>query len=276
MRNVILYRRCQSPKEDDAEIEALTTAGFVYLKSRTEVQAGDLVVPRFSALPFYSELDADLKCVGAQLINNFSQHQYIADLQNWVSDLSDMTPLTWSRLEDVPDDAGPFVLKGETNSMKSKWATHMFAQNKKEAIAIYLKLQDDSLIGRQRIYIRQYVPLQTYMIGIGGIPITKEFRFFIVDNEVICGNFYWSSHSEELETVPSSDEIPKEFLKEAIERLSIQSNSPRAYALDVAIKADGKPIVIELNDLGQSGLSDNDPFVFYKELFRVLNIKRGG
>ena len=147
----------------------------------------------------------------------------------------------------------------------------MFAKNKKEAIEVYFKLSDDGLIGRQKIYIREFVPLFTYMIGIGGLPVTKEFRFFICDDEILCGAFYWSSHVDDLEIVPSIDEVPKEFLNEATKRISKSTYSPRAYALDVGIKTDGTPIVVEINDLQQSGLSENDPAVFYTRLFKVIS-----
>lgn len=109
MRKVVLYRRCNDTATDDAEIEALQSAGFVYLKNRTQIQSGDLVVPRYSALPFYQELESDVNALGAKLINTYYQHQYIADLQNWVIDLGELTPLTWAELKDIPDDGVSFL-----------------------------------------------------------------------------------------------------------------------------------------------------------------------
>lgn len=269
MRHVILYRKCNSVKEDELEIEALKSAGFELLTSRTQIQSDDLVIARYSALPFYNELEIDLNHIGAKLINTYSQHSYIADLRNWVVDLGDMTPETWDKIEDIPSE-GPFILKGGTNSKKGNWRTHMFAQNKREACEVYSRLSDDSLIGRQPIYIRKFVPLYTYSLDVIGMPITKEFRFFICDGNIVCGAFYWSSHVEELTTIPSIAEVPESFLKEAMTRVASSPNAPRAYTLDVGLKEDGQPIVIELNDLQMSGLSENSPFLFYKNLKRIL------
>lgn len=269
MRYVVLYRRGDCLRDDDLEIEALQAAGFVYLKRRTEVQPDDFVIARYSCLPFYKEYADDITYVGAKVLNSTAQHNYITDLQNWVIDLKELTPETWTRLEDIPDE-GPFVLKGGTNSRKGAWLTHMFAADKKAAIQVHSKLSDDLLIGQQPIYIRKFVPLYTYYNDVVGMPVTKEFRFFICDGQLISGAFYWSSHVDDLKQIPSVTEVPESFLKEAVTRIAKNPNAPRAYALDVGIKTDGSPIVIELNDLQQSGLSENSPFRFYRNLKRIL------
>lgn len=270
MRHVILYRKCNYPSEDDLEIEALQKDGFIYLKSRTQVQPGDLVIARFSCVPFYSELEADLNHLDARLINSYSQHKYIADLKEYVSDLQELTPETWDKFENVPDE-GPYVLKGATNSKKFFWSTLMYAENKKRAIEIYGLLSRDSMIGDQEIYIRKYIPLKTYMIGLQGLPITEEYRFFIYKSAILCGAFYWSSHIEEIEEAgfhPNADEVPKEFLDEILKRVGSKTNF---YVVDVARTATGEWICLELNDGQMSGLSMNDPNILYSRLKEVLN-----
>lgn len=274
MRYVVLYRKTNNLRDDEFEIEALKAAGFTYLTRRTEVQPGDLVVSRYSCWPFYKEFVEDISYIGATPLNTYQQHLYISDLANWVADLKEFTPLTWSRLEDIPEK-GPFVLKGGLNSRKGLWSTHMFAEDKKAAIEVYSNLLKDSLIGHQTIYIREFVPLHTYYKDVVGMPVTKEFRFFICDQQLVCGAFYWSNHVDELSTVPSIAEVPESFLKEAISRIARNPCAPRAYAMDVGIRENGEPIVVELNDLQCSGLSENSPFRFYRNLKRILGNKYG-
>lgn len=267
-RLCVLYRPSNSPDEDDAEIKAIQDAGFVYLKRRTEVQPGDLVVGRYSCWPFYRELEEDIKFSGGALLNTTRQHQYIADLGNWIVDLEEMTPLTWNNLQHLPDE-GPFIVKGGTNSRKGFWNTLCYAPDKRAAIEIHGKLSNDSLIGQQTIYIRKFEKLHTYTTDVQGMPITKEFRFFVCDGEVLCGGFYWSHYTDDLGCPPPSpDEVSPEFLAKAISRIG---RNARAYALDVWIKENGEPIVGEINDLQQSGLSDNKPEVFYPALYKVLS-----
>lgn len=262
MRNLILYRGTDFEKEELPSASKL----FECTDRRPEIRAGDLVIGRYSLWPFYADQAKDIEYVGAKLINNYQQHRYIADLQNYVHDLRELTPQTWRSPVDLPDE-GQFVLKGETNSRKSNWKRDMFAPSKKAAIEIYARLTDDSLIGQQNIYIRKYEPMFTYLEGIGGIPITKEFRFFVAYRQILSGGYYWQNYIDDLPEVPSPDEVPQEFLKEVIERVGDQSNF---YTIDVGITVSGKPLVIELNEGQQSGLSCNDPFVVYANLHKAI------
>lgn len=261
-RPIILYRG------DDFEKEELESASkyFTCTKRRPLIQKDDFVIGRYSLWPFYADQVKDIEYVGAKLINDYHQHRYIADLQNYVADLRELTPRTWVNLVDLPE-TGPFVLKGETNSRKSNWKQDMFAPDKKTAIEIYGRLSSDSLIGQQNIYIRQYVPLVTYMEGINGMPVTKEFRFFIAYGQVISGGYYWQNYVDELFHPPEPSQVPQDFLDKVIERVGNNSNF---YVIDVAQTLSGDWIVIELNDGQQSGLSCNDPEVLYNNLRQVL------
>lgn len=262
MNNVILYRGFDFERE---ELESARKY-FACTNRRPYIQKNDLVIGRYSLWPFYADQAHDIEYVGASLINSYQQHRYIADLQNYVADLQELTPKTWNNLVDLPD-TGPFILKGETNSRKSNWKEDMFAPDKKTAIEIYGRLSNDSLIGQQNIYIRQYVPLVTYMEGINGMPVTKEFRFFVAYGQVISGGYYWQNYIDELSSPPEPSQVPKDFLNKVIKRVGMNSNF---YVIDVAQTLSGEWIVIELNDGQQSGLSCNDPDLLYKNLHQVL------
>lgn len=269
MRNIILYRQDYDWDQESPSAKKY----FEITNSRMQIKAGDLVIPRFSAVPFFKEQEFDINSVGAKLIDTYSNHMYIADMINWYNDLKDYTPKTYTRLQDLPDD-GPFILKGETNSKKFLWNTHMFAKNKKEAIAVESKLHQDSLITYQSIYIREFVQLKTFMVGIQGLPITNEFRFFCYKDQILSGGFYWSSHVLDLEEMgikPSINEVPKNFLDKII---SIVKDRVNFYVIDVGQINTGEWIVIELNAGYQAGLSENDPDVMYSNLKRCLENER--
>lgn len=264
MTPVLLYRGGRECMDED-ELEA-AREHFLCITSRMAIFPGQLVIGRYSVLPFYRELEQDIRSTGARLINTYEQHLYAADLQNWVADLGALTPATWSRLEDVRGATGPFVLKGATNSKKFQWKTHMFARDWLEAGTVYDRLCEDGLIAQQHIYIRQYVPLKTYFEDVVGLPVTKEFRFFVYNGQVLTGGYYWSSHIDTLRDQgidPSPTEVPQDFLQEVVRRIG---KKIAFYALDVAETATGDWIVIELNDGQMSGLSMNDPKVLYTRL----------
>jgi hypothetical protein len=257
----ILFRPFDTDSEKELEI---ANKMFVTTRNRNRISGGNLVIGRYSVLPFYKELEDDLATNGSVLINSFAQHQYVADLQNYVYDLGDLTPRTWhSRdIAYLPLDKS-FVLKGETNSKKHLWNTHMFAKDAKAAIDVLINLTHDSLIGSQNIYIREYVPLVKLLDNSLGPPVTLEFRFFVAYGKILSGGFYWSGNVDELETAPSIQEVPEEFLKKVIDKVKDKINF---FVVDVAKTLSGDWIVVELNDGQMSGLSENDPKVLYKNL----------
>lgn len=267
MRPVVLFRPGQGDM-DEQELE-WARQHFTCFRERTALQENDFVVGRYSVLPFFESIQADVDYVGAKLINDRRQHNYAADLRNWVEDLRELTPKTWYRLSDV-DEEGPYVLKGKTNSRKFDWKTHMFAKDRRVASEVEWRLQTDGLIGQgfQDIYIRKFVPLKTFMYGLNDLPVTNEFRIFVAFGEVLCGAYYWSNYVDDLPKVPDFAEVPQAFVAEVIRRIGSKINF---YAVDIGQKADGDWIVIEVNDGQMSGLSENKPELLYSRLREVID-----
>jgi len=270
-RAVVLYRD-QGAFSGDAEEKAAIAQRFHQAprKSRLEVRPGDLVIGRYSVIPLYRELEADVRALGGTLINSATQHEYIADIRNWYGDLQDLTPKTWFRLEDV-DAPGPFVLKGGINSRKHDWQTHMFAAGWEEAGRVHARLSSDGLIGRQEIVIRRHVPLVTYGTLIGGLPITQEYRYFVADGCIVTSQFYWADFLEDagLEVAPDPPPAVAPFVKQVIARIGAQG---RFYTVDVGVQPDGQPILIELNDGQMAGLCGASAHTFYGNLAHVLGV----
>jgi len=271
MKPIVLWRPHDplDPTEENA-----IKGHFDLVRQRTEVGPGRLVIGRYSVLPFYKELEQDILNQGSKLINTYSEHLYVADLQNWYYDLQNETPVTMFTPEDTfLFGRPPFVVKGETNSRKFQWNTHMFALNKIDAVDIANELLQDSLLSTQNIYVRQYVPLVKLAEGLNGMPITEEYRFFILDGYILSGAFYWSSHVADVEKVPDPWSVPG-FFDWFDEVLNRTCTKIRFYVVDVARTAEGKWIVIEMNDGQMSGLSENDPTILYGAMKEVLRYER--
>ena len=143
----------------------------------------------------------------------------------------------------------------------------MFASDWKAAGYVYARLSQDGLVGDQKIYIREYVPLVKLGDSIGGCPISKEFRCFVYKGVVISAGFYWQAFKDDVlaqgGTIPDTTEIPWKFMDEVLDRIGHQVPF---VVVDVAQGADGRWWVIELNDGQQSGLSANDPRKLYANL----------
>jgi len=268
-RKVILYR---GQDFEENELPAAQAAGFYCTNSRMDIEPGDRVVGRFSVLPFYREQERDLNRMVASLINTSTQHEYVAYVGQWYPDLIGLTPKTYfpGEWQSLPENKS-FVVKGQTNSKKFLWSTHMFAQARHNVQDVVGRLLDDSMIGEQGLVVREYAPLMQFMVGMNGLPITHEYRFFVCNSRILSGGFYWSSHVEDLKQaglrIPPVSDVPDWILDNAIAAIG---DKCAFYAIDIARCEDGSWTVIELNDGQMSGLSENDPVTLYKNLYEAM------
>lgn len=263
----ILFRKSLA-EENEFEI---AKKYFNVIESRLQIEYGDTIIGRYSVLPYYDELEKDILAGGSRLINTHKQHQFVADIKNWASILSEFTPHTWFSLADAMKDPyeGAYILKGITNSRKSLFKTHMFAKNKQEMRDVYFRLMDDGLLGSQGVVIRKFEEFKSYGNDISGIPIAHEFRFFIFNGRIFAKGFYWASHPEVIEEFnPDPNEVPTQFLFQIVEKLAPYSNF---YSLDIAKRKDEIWRVVEINEGQMSGLSTVDSENFYTSLRKVVD-----
>lgn len=254
---VILFRETDWQDQKEAKI----AKHFLPLhESRATIPKNSLIIPRYSALPFYQELQKDCEILGSKLINSYTQHLFVAKMDRWYEVLKDFTPKTYFSLFDFTQKApeGAYVLKGTTNSKKFSWKTHMFAKNKQEVGDVYSRLMEDGLISTQDIVIREYVPLKNYGTMVCGIPISHEFRCFMYKNKFLSAGYYWSNEKQDVAV-----DFPTEFLYKISELVSPHINF---WVVDIAQTEKGEWIVIELNDGSMSGLSSNNPVTVYRRL----------
>jgi hypothetical protein len=237
----------------------------------TETQRSKLnnkfVVGRFSVLPFYKELEEDLKVNGCTLVNSYKEHKYIADFL-YYDDVKEFTFPTYFDSYRLPEDK--YVVKGVTNSRKHEWNTLMFAENKRRAIEISCDLKLDSLLRTQDIIFRKYIPLQTLEYGLNGLPITNEWRLFYFNNDLIAYGFYWSCVEDNV-VKSLLDDFRGNGIKFANHVASILSNKATFFVIDVAKTQSGEWILVECNDAQMSGLNTIDPKLFYTSLKGALD-----
>lgn len=259
MKPTILFRS----SSDTVDELLIAEKYFDVLTSRTKCN-NNLVVGRYSVLPYYKELVEDLSSNGSILINSYANHSYIANMV-WLNDLEGLTPQTWDDYNFPNAPEGRYVVKGKTNSRKFKWDTEMFAHNKKQACEIANTLAGDSLIGPQSIVYRKYIPLVEVERGINQLPFTMEFRFFFYRTTLLTCGYYWSiAEKTDFKVEPSM----VKFANMCAEKISDYTNF---FVLDIAIGEDGHYHLIEVNDGQMSGLSECNPDELYSNLRKVLN-----
>jgi len=225
------------------------------------------VIGRYSVLPFYRELEADLATKNSRLINSYREHRWIADF-DWYEPLREFTPRSWFERDFYKCDInGPFVLKGLTNSRKQQWSTHMFAKDRAAAMEVAGRLANDSLIGSQGIVYRENVPLKLIERDpIYHLPFVNEWRFFFYKATLLCFGYYWTNCQW-----PERFKITPEAIELAHKCAEICASFVNFFVLDLAQTAEGNWILIEVNDGGMSGLSNNNSSELYSNLGGALS-----
>jgi len=263
VKPIILFRRCFDLNDIDLQEEFEIAKQYCdVVETRTEVPPGSLVIGRYSVLPYYDELEKELKLNNSQLINTHSEHRYVADLCQYAEDLGDYTPrtyTTWGHLQE-----GAWIVKGKTNSRKFNWDTMMYAEGRTKLLEVIKRLLDDPFISEQGLVVRDYVPLEILEYSLHGLPIAKEWRCFFYKETLLASGFYWSSHADTYD-----EPLPEEGRLFAEQVAKIVAPHCSFFVMDVAKRQDGGYIVIELNDGQMSGLSMVDPHELYRNLTKV-------
>lgn len=236
-----------------------------------------LVIGRYSVLPFYQELEAELKSNGCRLVNTYEQHAWIADVLAWAGDastgvegaLTGLTPKSWSTWASLPSNTS-FVVKGKTNSRKFEWNRRMFAKSREDVPGIARSLYDDTMINEQGLVVREYIPLRKLDEGINGLPVSEEWRCFFYRDRLLSKGFYWTNFPEVFDQVEWTA-AAETFAHEAAEKARRHADF---FVLDIARRADGGWIVIEVNDGQMSGLSLCDPHELYQNLADTFQVGR--
>ena len=263
MEPVILFR-----PDFTNEQELDVAKKYLPVVTRRSCCKDQLVICRYSALPYYSELQQDLKFNGCEMINSHIQHRWIANFE-YYDELKEFTPETWDDNTFPYANDGKFVVKGRTNSRKHAWQRMMFSENKRDAARIAAELMDDPMISEQGVIYRRFVPLKVLEVGMNGLPFANEYRLFYLGSKRLCCAYYWGIAEED---VINNAKITQEGLDFADKIAKIASKYVNFFVVDVAEKEDGGWILVELNDGQQSGLSCNDPDVFYDNLAEGITV----
>lgn len=263
-KSPIILARPYSWNKEELEIAAKY---FPVATSRVGIE-DKLVIGRFSVLPFYNELQKDLRIQKSELINSLLDHQYIANF-DYYHDISHATPKTYFSPQELPE-AGPFFIKGKTNSKKHLGFKKTKAANKAEAIDLYFKHLEDAEYEQQGVIFRKFEELQIVeKSAINDFHFYNEWRLFFYKGQLLTYGFYWVN----AENIPTNDKLPDEaifFAKDIAKEIKEHTNF---FVIDIGQKIDGSWIVIEINDGQQSGLSNCNPEELYSNLQTTLRFE---
>jgi len=204
---------------------------------------------------------------GIQLINSPKEYAKYHLLPGWYSDFEGLTPFSvWNKSRDIGDALeltegleGAFVVKDYVKSRKHEWYDACFIKDikdEKESCRIlrnFINRQGEDFEGG--VVLRKYESLKS--VGIhkeSGMPISEEYRIFVFKGEILVADNYWNENKE---VNISEDEYM--WIESIASR--IESNF---VTIDLARKADGSLIIMEMGDGQVSGLQQIDAYEFYR------------
>jgi len=128
--------------------------------------------------------------------------QEIEDLDTFISPAYDneVKNTEMKRLVDKAEKASqslggyPIFLRSDQTSNKHDWNNTCYVTNNQSLAAAIARIFEFSLmvdIGFKAVILREFLTLPHEFHAFNGMPVSKEFRFFIKNGEVQCRHPYW-------------------------------------------------------------------------------------
>ncbi|MFN8372299.1 MAG: ATP-grasp domain-containing protein [Anaerolineae bacterium] len=231
--------------------------------------------------PQYRQLYEVLLERGIKLINTPDQYQHCHYLPDSYPVIEAHTPKTvWLKCDATvqietlvellrPFGDTPLIVKDFVKSQKHYWNEACYIPHASNAEAVervvrrFLDLQGDDL--NEGLVFREFIafkPLTTHSKS--GMPLTKEYRLFFVDGELLYTLPYWEQGDYD-GIIPE----PQYFLPVA---KAVQS---RFFTMDIAQAENGNWFIVELGDGQVAGLPEHANVIeFYRSLAHQLDADR--
>jgi hypothetical protein len=243
----------------DFKFETFFACRHAVLERKESVAVG-----RFGAAEDYDALYHELANRGVQLIHSPEQHALCSELPRWYERLSHLTPRSaWFPKPPPPADVErnfgwPVFIKGSRQTSRHN-ARLSIARNASEYEAAISAYATDHILHWQDMVIREFVPLRPVEADMGErIPASFEFRTFWWQGRLVGAGPYFSEFARY--TWNKAEEKAALDLAEKAARLV---NLP-FVVVDVAQTADGRWIVIEINDGQESGYAGVPPIALWQ------------
>jgi len=248
--------------------EALQRVPPAMMNPKTAVYRGWMMNPSL-----YQQFYDGLLARNIQLINSPEEYVFCHYLPNSYSTIEAYTPKSIFKplnktfdIEDYKTELKvfgnkPIIVKDYVKSQKHYWEEACFIPNASDLKQVeqitkrFIELQDVDL--NEGIVYREFVDLQELtQHSKSGMPLTKEFRLFVKNGQIISSFNYWDEGDYGNTTADFA------FLEEVIPK--IKSNF---FSIDIAQKVPGEWVIVELGDGQVSGLPDNaNKVAFYEAI----------
>ncbi|MBC8109860.1 MAG: ATP-grasp domain-containing protein [Verrucomicrobia bacterium] len=155
----------------------------------------------------------------------------------------------------------PVFLKGTIQSLK-KWGWKAcVATNDDELKAIFSNLQESFSRSLGKVIIREMMNLKYEQTTPAGFPQGREYRIFLLENEVLAYSYYWDKNDSLSKISLDEEKIILDLAKTASSKI----NTPY-IAVDIGQKTSGEWVVIEVGDAQFSGICHISPILLWQKI----------
>lgn len=212
----------------------------------------------------YATLYDALKARGWSLVNTPEQYVYTHHLPESIGALRNVTPATeWvaaatpaevdrEEVKAILESFGPqpLIVKDYVKSRKHEWDEACFipdatdVERAMQVIETFLSRQGEQFQGG--LVLRVFEPFRALgRHSRSGMPLTQEYRLFILDGEIVMSDVYWEEGNYPEEA------LPLDHFVEVARRVN-----SRLFTMDIARREDGEWRVVELGDGQVAGLPE--------------------
>jgi len=227
----------------------------------------------------YQLLYSALRNRGVELINNPLGYKHCHYLPEWYHLLESQTPASiWMSEKGLSEQplnntleklsafgSNPVIVKDYVKSEKHRWAEACFipdASDRTQAERVvqrFLDLRGNNLEGG--LVFREFVNFKALAAhSKSGMPLTKEYRLFVLDGKIIHWFNYWEE-GEYGNSAPPLDQFAE----------AAKKPKSRFFTMDIAQMFNDNWLIVELGDAQVAGLPESaDVGAFYDALYAGL------
>lgn len=145
----------------------------------------------------YARIHDEARAANVTLLNDLNQHLDAVELHRTVARLEGLTART-AVIENadqlsraLTDITPPVFLKSTIHSRKWFGWKACVAENATQAAELTKTLFTQKSASRDRVLVRELLPLRRTGSEYEGFPIAREYRLFVLDADVVGMGFYW-------------------------------------------------------------------------------------
>jgi hypothetical protein len=143
----------------------------------------------------------------------------------------------------------PVFVKGAVQSAKNEGRRMCIADDRAELETLVAALLRRSDASRSVVVVRRLVPLRHKRTTGLGLPVGREYRFFVFEGETLESGYYWPDEDDFGSPTTEEAAAMQRLVHDAAEQLRIPY-----VAVDIGQVDDGGWLVIEANDAQFAGL----------------------